>query len=297
MTTEVQNIEVENTTSKTISKTAFLGILGLISLCVLVLAIVARKPIQEQSAPTREAHIQQEYRYILGEIHTGLRLTRYRDFLSQYPDNADIVAVRVQHAALKIHEARAWAQLSETAYDLAADTDTKTRAKNVYISQWGTLIRQEALPNLPIQPSIASSDALTFKTAKSHFAMGKDANTLAGAKQDRPKKKPNEIKVTKNKDDDKIVPARIRYARKPTYPRKAKRRGINATISLSLTIDQKGRVIRTKVLVVNASRYEEEFVRAAKRAAKRSRFHQKTINGKPVMVHDYKRVYKFKARN
>ena len=92
----------------------------------------------------------------------------------------------------------------------------------------------------------------------------------------------------------KITPISVRTSRSPEYPSRARRRGAQAVITLALDIDKRGRVVQTHVFEVSADDYEKDFIRAAKRAAQRSRFNPKRINGKAVPQDGYVRTYAFK---
>ena len=76
-------------------------------------------------------------------------------------------------------------------------------------------------------------------------------------------------------------------------PRKARRKGIEAVVILSLFIDERGNVARTEVVSVDAKKYRKSFARASKKAAMRSKFYPKTVGGKSVATSNYLRQYTF----
>ena len=294
--------------------TPFVITLFLLCACLVTVFAIVRSPHQQASQASEaqiastttaearaktQAEIQAQYLRILSEPHAGTRLARLTDFLAHTPNSTDTQAARVQHTALNMQEQRAWAHLSEIIYSLTTKAKAKSLAKDEYISQWGELIRQDQLKTLVLSSRPLSLDGKAIKAPRSQFTKGQNSNTLAGATTPRkPVKKIAEPKpdITTNEENNRVTPARIRYARKPLYPRHAKRRGINANITLSLTIDERGKVIKTRVHDIQAERYETEFIYAAKRAAKRSRFHPKLVDGEPVIVRNYKRKYKFRAK-
>jgi len=63
-----------------------------------------------------------------------------------------------------------------------------------------------------------------------------------------------------------------------------------------MNIDEKGKVDSVDIVDVQAERYQKDFSRAAERAAKRTRFNPKTINGKAVPAKDVRKRYIFRAK-
>jgi len=80
----------------------------------------------------------------------------------------------------------------------------------------------------------------------------------------------------------------------PRYPRRAQRRGINAVVELSLSIDAEGEVQMVEVLRVEAERYKKQFVKAAERAALKTRYSPQTVGGRAVPAQGIKKRYVFK---
>ncbi|MBL4870600.1 MAG: TonB family protein [Robiginitomaculum sp.] len=234
------------------------------------------------------------YQNIITEMRTGVRLARWRDFVKQSPENPYTKAARFQISALNVHEKSAWAQYSETLYEVKSNAKDIALARALYISQWSDLNRQEQLSiDMLDQPS----KALSFKTAQSIYNKGGNTNTLSGGPQGR------RVKIVPTLQNQKkssrglksVIDVTVKTARKPHYPRTAKRRGIGAIVILSLNIDARGRVVSTELISVKAKRYRGNFIRAAKRAAKSSRFTPKTVNGHPVSRDNYMRTYTFVA--
>lgn len=245
-------------------------------------------PKQPQHSVTTTEQDHADYQRILGETHTGLRLARLADFLEHTPDSQDIVAARIQHSVLQMHEQRAWAEMSETVYSLNVSREEKIRVRDAYIERWGKLLRGPKLEKLPLTSSkqnipenpLQGGETETIKTTR-----------LAGGPKKR-KTKTRKKRIQKIRQG-RTVKARIRKARKPVYPSRAHRRGIEAVIVLSLAIDERGHVTRIRTIDAEADRYRIDFIRAAKRAARRTRFHPKTVNGKPVITKRFKRQYRF----
>jgi len=91
-----------------------------------------------------------------------------------------------------------------------------------------------------------------------------------------------------------VEEARVRRNVTPRYPSKALRRNIEAEVTLSLYIDDDGDVEMTELVSVSAPRYQRDFIRAAERAALRTRYHPKRINGRAVPSSGVLKRYVFK---
>ena len=280
-----------------------LSIISLMLVVICILAFVSRTHGRKQTQHPQLTNMQieqQAYRAILSEMHTGIRLARWEDFLQQFPSGAYARAVRAQHIVLQTHETSAWAKYADTVYAIRARSQKKSAAYDRYIANWGTLIRTQQLEALSAAAGIKSTQNLSFKTTKSIYQSGKSATSLAG----EPNKKPTSSRqaprtvvknlIQKNKISNQNI--RVKTARSPIYPRKAKRRKINATVILSMDIDARGRVTHVKLVSIDAKRYKREFVRAARRAARRSRFYPEIRNHKPVKHAHYLRTYTFSAQ-
>ena len=86
--------------------------------------------------------------------------------------------------------------------------------------------------------------------------------------------------------EDIIVAPKVRRNAKPRYPRRALNAEAEALIVLRLFIDERGRVQETELVMSEADRYENDFIRAAERAARRTRYEPMTVNGVPVAPAD-----------
>ena len=92
-----------------------------------------------------------------------------------------------------------------------------------------------------------------------------------------------------------IIQPTIRRNVTPRYPRKAMRRKIDGLVVLNLNIDEKGRVALTELVEVKAERYGKDFVKAAERAALRTRFNPKMVGGRPTAATGIVKRYRFEA--
>lgn len=89
-----------------------------------------------------------------------------------------------------------------------------------------------------------------------------------------------------------IVPAKIKSNRAPKYPRTALEKDVEAMIVLSLSVNEKGKVKSAALVHANAPKYEKQFIRAAKQAALRTRYHPRTIDGDAVST-TVEKTYRF----
>ncbi len=275
-------------------KPMFFIMFGFIFLCVgIVLLFAENGPKINYFKPETP---RQAYLRIIGETHTGLRLARLHDFAKNYAFNEDTLRAQKARDVLSRHEQNAWATLTQTLYSLNSTDMQNTKAVAVYKSTWGVWNRQSELPAL-LQASgavLISSADLHFapNAGRSRFAQGDKNTALAGDKVTQPaivetldaQEKPNKYEV-KN--------VRLKFAKRPKYPRKARRNGVEAVVVLSLSVDERGNVARTEIVSVEAAKYRNSFVRASKRAARASKFHPKTVGEKAVATSNYLRKYTF----
>lgn len=235
------------------------------------------------------------YAMILGETRTGIRLALLGDFIREYPQSIYMPAARAQQRALKTHEQMAWAALTDELYKVELSADDKARAVSNYVRKWSRLSRAADLGAINLDALPPDPQALTFAAPASPYKKGGTDYGLAGARPERGRTviatppRPTAVRPA----PPTTLQARVRTARRPVYPRKARRKGVTATVTLSLDIDERGRVARTRVVAISASRYEKDFIKAAQKAARRSRFHPKTVRGEAVASSGFIRKYTF----
>ncbi|MBL4853702.1 MAG: TonB family protein [Robiginitomaculum sp.] len=257
----------------------------------------------------------QTYLDILGEPHTGLRLARLKDFTAHTPQNTDTRRAKTRQNTLAISEQNAWAGLTDVLYGIGKTRDEKTRAVAHYKTNWDVWSRQTDLPKLlavtglveaqqtvlATSPNTHPADELILpsyspQNKSSRYAKGNTEASLAGdiASYTNTQYLPTTI-TTQPLNAGHIRPVRIKFAKRPRYPRRAYRKGISGQITLALDIDERGHVVRTTVISAKAPRYKDNFIRAARRAAMASKFHPKTEAGQAVATSRYVRKYSFTA--
>ena len=248
---------------------------------------------------------QTTYRKAISEIAAPMRRARLQDFSTTYPESRYMPSVEAQLDVINAHEAEKWTQLTDIIFAPRTSRADKLAALDRFESRWGGALlggreeeirdlRNEILQikNTPQTPSRKLTDL------KSPIPKTVPDNKLAGGP--RPAALPPIIAPppppapapTRIVELD-IVQPRIKRSVTPRYPRKAIRRNINATVTLKLNIDEKGRVALAELVDVQASRYQKSFVKAAERAAMRTRFHPKTVDGVPRAATGIIKRYRF----
>ncbi|MEM7727718.1 MAG: energy transducer TonB [Pseudomonadota bacterium] len=248
-----------------------------------------------------EPEARQAYLQALGETDPALRRARLTDFLVQHPDNPRTGAARAQLAVLDGAADRDWQAVLTLAYDPRIDVKTRRAAVARYQDQWG---RYLGARDADVEALLAELEARppdvpdrTLPRDPDQYA-GVPDDRLAGGRggYDRPRivfrPSPGADADAGGRDGDVIAP-RVRRNATPRYPRRALRRGEEAVVTLSLTVDREGRVAQTELVGIEADRYADDFIRAAERAALRTRFEPQTVGGVPVEARGIRKRYRF----
>jgi TonB family protein len=251
-----------------------------------------------------EPEARQAYLRALGETRPALRRARLTDFLTQYPDNPRRSAAEAQLAILDAAADKDWQATLTQAYDPRLDLPTRRDAVLLYKDKWGRYLgaRDEDIAAL-----IQDIETRPIGDDAPDRTLPRDPDQYAGIPDDRLAGGPSrgfdrgrvtyrpstrDWRGTDRQDGAVIGPRVIRNAR-PLYPRRAMRRGAEARVTLSLTIDERGRVSETELIGIEADGYADDFIRAAERAALQSRFEPRTIGGVPVETSGVRKRYRF----
>jgi len=240
------------------------------------------------------------YRTSISEPVAALRRARLYDFQSEYPSSNRMQAVQAQLAVLDAAEAQSWSELSEVFFDTDKSRADKLAAIQLFEREWGRALiggRETELTQYKTLLDQSNESEWDWSTKKPRrIASNISGSELAGAPAQgraqrlmRPAIAP--VSIPKNIT---IQEPRIRRNTKPYYPLKAKRRGYEAEIVLRLNIDDRGRVAMTELVSARADRYRKDFIKASERAALRSRYFPKTINGKPVPASGIVKKYTYR---
>ena len=243
------------------------------------------------------------YRTAISEPEVDLRRARLRDFEITYSKSEFLPAVRAQLSVLDAHETKDWAVLSDAMFDPDADRITKLAAIQAYEAQWGASYiggRDDDIralrEALEVEPAPVPDRELTG--IKSPIPKNVPDNVMVGGPQAAPSRAPVQVYVpppVKAPAQAQTIAAAVKKNVTPRYPRRAQRRGINAVVELYLSIDADGEVQMTEVARVSAKKYKKDFVKAAERAAMRTRYTPKTVNGKAVPVQGVLKRYVFRV--
>ncbi len=246
------------------------------------------------------------YLTALKEPNPAFRRARLLDYQREFPDTDRADAIQDQLDVINASEQQDWDALTRSIYSARAEIEDKRASLIAYETRWnGRLLggRGEELETLRgILDDATASAALpdrSLEPGKSPIPDSVPSDILAGAPPQMAVtfpiyEPPVELPTTETAKAV-IVPARIRRNVKPSYPRSAQRKKIGAIVTLSMNINEKGRVAMTEIISVEADRYEKEFTRAAERAAMRTRFHPKTIDGKAVPAVGVRKRYIFRT--
>ena len=265
-----------------------------------VFSVNRQSPLPETETATRAERA--SYHTAISETEIDLRRARLRDFETTYPKSELLPAVRAQLSVLDAHETKAWAALTDVMFEPSAERLTKLGAIQVYEQQWGSsylggrdsdirALREE----LELDPEPIPDRELTG--GKSPIPITVPDNVMVGGPRRAPPPAPVRppAPVQKRAVNTPVITApKITRNVTPRYPRRAQRRGINAVVELSLSIDAEGEVQMVEVLRVEAERYKKQFVKAAERAALKTRYSPQTVGGRAVPAQGIKKRYVFK---
>ena len=259
-------------------------------------------PGQSVETPaTREAYLQ-----ALAEPEPAVRRARLLDHQRVYPDTDRRNAIAAQLDIINAAELQDWDRLVQTVYNERLGVSEKSGALTRYEARWnGRLLggRGEELAELhQILDTTQMADAPDRSLEPSESPISEDvpSDVLAGAPPPKivtpPEPEPEQpAKEEIEEKEDVVVQPSVRRNSSPNYPRAAKRKKVSAIVIVSMNIDEKGRVDTVEVVNIQAKRYEKDFKRAAERAAKRTRFNPKTINGEAVPAQGVRKRYIFRA--
>ncbi len=283
------------------AKLASILLIGIALIALIAFFLPKEAPIESEDVESGE-EIYSVYTRALSEPLPALRRARLLDFVGNYPEHDRVDAAKAQLAVIQKSDDEAWLSLQEIIYDPKQSRPMKLAALDLYDELWSSILlggREQEV--LDLRARLESDKPLfeeTIETPENElvkedftpepdvFDSSIDSTQLAGGapvfEPIRRPAPPSTAVVTERPNTAVIVPARIRKDRKPSYPSRASRRGVEAEIVLLLNVDDEGEVQMTEVLSARAPRYRRDFIRAAERAALRTKYYPKTVNGRPV---------------
>ncbi len=248
------------------------------------------------------------YLKALSESNPAVRRARLLDYQNAFPDTDRQDAIEDQLDVINAAELRDWETLSGAIYDDRMALGDKRSVMEAYEARWnGRLLGGRGEELLELKEKLNGTKAVDalpdrrLEAGKSPIPENVPSDTLAGAPPRMAVTKPIYVPppppppVIVEAPKDIIKQPSVRRNVSPSYPRNAKRRKIDAIVTVSMNIGEDGRVDDAELVDIKAERYRKDFTRAALRAAKRTRFNPKTINGRPVPARDVRKRYIFQS--
>lgn len=254
--------------------------------------------------PSNQAEANAAFHKIQSEPRIAIRRARLIDYVASHPDSPVINAAKQQLRVMNDYEARDWSSLSDVMFSETRSEADKHFELNRYIEQWGEGLigsRDEDLTLFKTELDATTSSPnidRRHKPGASPIPESIDGSRMVGEQifvssiPSYPVYTDPIIEVF-DLPEPEIVEPKIRKSKRPEYPRRAYSRGIPAIVEVSYNVDAKGRVVLVKVIQSEASRYKREFERAAKRAARATRYFPQTIDGIPTPVTGITKTYVF----
>lgn len=243
------------------------------------------------------------YRAAITEPSAAMRRARLTDFLTTFPKSDQSGSAKALLQVLSAGEADNWAALTEQIFNPDLSREEKLGALEIYEVSWGASLLGGRGEDITALREELSADIKKFPSRKMTEDKTSVPDTIEATEMvggPRPFELKTPVIVPAMDDvveiDPKsaeIVPPKLRRPSHPSYPRKAYRGGVSALVTVSLDIDEKGKVQRVTVIEVEAKRYEKDFAKASRRAAKKSRYYPKTVKGRPVATRGHVKRYRF----
>ena len=301
----------ETTMRESVRKPVLIWLVAILGLTAIFALIYTSRPGSAMVEPVDEALRAEQsiYRKAVAETLAPMRRARLQDFLTTYPESGYTSIIEAQLDVINRREAQSWRGVNEIIFDEKLSRDEKLAALENFEQKWGAALlggRGDEIARLraEIMQTVETPSLPDRKLKEGPSPIPKnvpDTELVGGPGRAAPP--PDIIEPTmpieepvKTVELD-IVPPRIRRNVTPRYPRKAMRRKVEAIVTLKLNINAKGKVAMTELVDIEADRYQKDFIKAAERAALRTRFHPKTIGGKPTEAVGVIKRYRFQISN
>ena len=251
------------------------------------------------------------YLIALSEPNAALRRARLQDFLKVHPLDTRKFAALAQLDVLNAYETRDWNYITKIAYEDGLSHAERLAVLESYSERWGGELlggRAEDIETLRLRildlPDRVPTPDRRLEESQSPIPSNITSDRLLGEpRRRRIITRPPPVTrapvvpapVIAIPPADKVIPPKVRRNVRPRYPVKALRKNIDGLVVLRLSIDAKGRVRLSELVEVQAPRYQKEFIKSARRAARKTRYHPQTVNGKAVPVSGIIKRYSFQS--
>lgn len=247
------------------------------------------------------------YLKALSERNPSVRRARLLDYQQVHPDTDRTLAIESQLDVINAAELGDWTRLNQTIYNDATPLEDKRQEMIEYELRWyGDVLGGRGEDLITLKQKLDDTKAIEalpdrrLEGVKSPIPENVPSDMLAGAPPQMavtfPVYEPEpQVQPIPQETADVIVQPSVRRNVSPSYPKSAKRRKIGAVVTVSMHINKKGRVEEAELVDIKADRYQKDFIKASLRAAKRTRFNPKKINGQPVPAFDIRKRYIFKS--
>jgi len=268
-----------------------------------VIAYVALSSYPKATPPENPTELSETnaYRAAITEASAPLRRARLQDFRSTFASSTRLRAVNAQLSVLNAKESERWSRVTHILFDPESSRLDKLIALDQYEKDWGPSFLGGRDTEIKSLRETLNRDTLAPPSRKLEDSQSPINKTikdteLAGGPVIRSGPPPRLITpppVIRPQRANVVVPPKVRRNVKPRYPRRAQRKGIEAVVTLNLSIDKNGRVAVAQLVSVDARDYHKDFVRSAQRAARRTRFFPQTVQGQPQAVNNVRKRYRF----
>ena len=253
---------------------------------------------------TQREDARASYLAALSEPSPALRRARLEDFQRTFPNNARLDSVKAQLSVLDAHEASDWAAVTDALYDRSRSNLDRLAELDAFEGRWNTgqvggraeeiaklrtRLGQEETERPPSRALEAEDSPIPESIQGDNMAGGPIVQappviTFPPVTRSDPAPSP--------RGPVEVAPRVVRSPT-PRYPRAAQRRGVGAVVMLEMDVDARGRVDDVRIVRVDAERYGKDFAKAAERAAKRTRFSPRTLDGQPVPTSGVRKRFRF----
>ena len=278
-------------------------IIGFLAMLAATIWKLSQDPIV-LSHPADQTDAVTAFNKVQAEPRAAVRRARLIDFVQTHPNSPVINSARQQLRVMNEYESDDWAALSDAMFSDVLSPIDKRVALEHYTTQWGEGLvgsRDTDIESYKSELDSLSENKSVDRRQKieaSPISGEIDGTRMAGGHvrtiaPSYPVIAPTTPQPAPRAITPEIISLQIRTSERPDYPRRAYSRGIPAVVKVTYNVNEKGRTVLVKVTDVQATRYERDFKRAAKKAAQKTRYYPRTVNGVATPVTGITKTYVF----